>query len=194
MRKITATSVCITTRCSRQCPDCCCKHDEIWDADVTYVENLIEVIGWPVRFHVTGGEPTECPSFHQISHYMYVMSPSRLWTIETARFHRALAFYDEVYFSHYGDNDDDCRKVVALGEEKGFKVHVGKIWHLPDIPGGGRVCHRGISELIAVYKDRVFPCCVGPGISGAESIPVSTDVRKKVLDVPMPCDRCRFSV
>ena len=110
-------------------------------------------------------------------------------TVETCRFHEALRHYHEIYFSDYGDNTELLQKLQALGPA----VHAGVIDHMPDRPGTGITCHRGESGTVSVVNGRMYPCCVAPGIKGAQSIEVSPTWREDIQDVPFPCDACRFS-
>jgi len=165
-----------------------------WDISIWEEVKAARLLGSIGRLHITGGEPIEDKHVLSISDTIRKHFKADKYTIETARYHIALTMYDEVYFSHYGD--DESWDALAKIRERipSDKVTVGHVAHAPDVPGGGGVCHRGLSGTVALYAGQLYPCVVGPGIEGAESIPLTSTWREEIQDVPMPCDRCRFSV
>lgn len=198
MRLIDAVSLDLTTACNRKCSECCCnipnrqaKHYS-WDE----LENLARKIHGVKRIHLSGGEPTSHPQFGEFVPKLKLLFGCELLTIWTNGFsarENAAVFgcFDTIYVTRYEDNHEVVEWLVnnygaIVGDGS---AHVNRAHR-----GGGLVCVRGRSSAVAVSIDgRMFPCCVGPGIPGAESMVPCDGWETKILDVPLPCGECWFS-
>ena len=184
----------ITTECSRACPQCAFKYPNVWNADVDYVERVIDTIGHVARIHVTGGEPLEHPDIAGIVHMLASKKKAGKFdalTLETAIYHASAIHFNQILFSDYGNNLEAAKQLKSLG---GPEVVVSKITHVEDRKGRGGVCSRGFTGNVVVYQERVYPCCASVCVPGVQSIPLDKDWRSKILDVGTPCSACRFSM
>ena len=190
--RYTRINLMITTVCNLACPYCCCscsvnktgKHcslDDIFGAG--------KLLGDLDELHITGGEPTLHPSFTEISKKMRSFFKSKIFILNTnglnIRDHiKDLYYYDWIQIS-YLDNID-------LPELPNLRVTVEKKVHFPNDSTKSRQCGR---EGIAAWLDnRIFPCCVAPGISNAASIEFRDDWRNELAKVKLPCRDCMFAL
>lgn len=199
MRRVNAIWLELTTLCNRRCPECCCGiHQREYVAHpVEYLEHLAGIVRGTVPWlHLTGGEPTAHPQFAEIVPRLKDLFGAKRLTMWTngyrARENAAvLHHFDEIYATKYGESNaaeiewlmTNCR--ASYGEPE----HISR-----EKRGSGKPCERGTSDPGAAYANgRFFPCCVGPGIPGAQSIEPTSDWAARVLDVPLPCADCWFS-
>jgi hypothetical protein len=208
-RNITAIALDVTTACNLRCPECCCSigtrpavHHG-W----SYFVRLAKVAYGIDRIDVTGGEPTCHPDFSLIAHGFRNLFNCTQLTLESNGFRLreheyVLRNFDLIRLSQYGDNDDvirwtvenfpsmvqngsTCSEVLAEGDERG---------HIPrSRRGSGGPCNLGTCEFVAYSDGQFYPCRLGPGIPGAESMAPCDDWRARILDVPLPCVNCWFS-
>jgi len=193
---IDLVSVDLTTACNRDCPECCCdipRRESVhhpWE----YFERLAPYIYGVNRVHVVGGEPTAHPQFGEFIPRFRELFGCQELTIYTNGFRvrenpTAMRCFDTVYASRYEDNGPEIEWLVnAFGAQISNGEHVSRSRR-----GDGGPCHRGLRDAATYADGRMFPCCVGPGIPGAESIELSDDWRTKLSGVPLPCGECWFS-
>ena len=196
MLSISLVSVDLTTACNRSCPDCCCdipnrpSVHHPWE----YFERLAPYIYGVHRVHVTGGEPTAHPQFGEFIPRFKDLFGCQELTIYTNGFRvrenaAAMKCFDRIYATRYPDNTDAIQWLSdEFGAQVGDAVHVSRSHR-----GGGRPCHRGLGDSATYSDGRMFPCCVGPGIPGAQSIELTGDWRDRLRSVPVPCEDCWFS-
>jgi organic radical activating enzyme len=182
----------ITTVCNLACPYCCCscgvnkvgKH-----CDVNDILGAGKILGDLDELHITGGEPTLHPSFAMISERIRYSFRARKYILNTNGTNirdniRYLYNYDWIQISYLNNID--------LPELPNLRVTVEKKVHFPNDPTKSRPCGR---ESIAAWLDnRIFPCCVAPGISNAASIEFKDNWRNELAKVKLPCRDCMFAL
>lgn len=199
MRVINAIWLEITTGCNRRCPDCCCGvgRRPVVHHPWSYFEVLAKTIGNVEHLHLTGGEPLFHPNFDDFApHWRGLFGCERL-TVWTNGYHAreheaALTHFDAIWGTRYGaDNADEIAWLVQR-----FEITYREGLHVPIArPGPGQPCGRGLTDAMVAYADgRFYPCCNGPGIPDAESLEPGPDWATRVLDVPLPCGECCFSI
>jgi hypothetical protein len=198
MREINCVTMDITTACNRHCDNCCAGMHRRpvvhhpWEYFVQAAEHLYGIY----RLNLTGGEPTMHPSFEFLAWVLRDLFGCKLLTLSTngfkvRQYERELCNFDEIYFSDYGENHAELEWLQ--GHYGGRIIHYCQEFTPLDRRGSGQPCHRGLSETVAHAHGRLFPCCVGPGIPGAESLEPCAGWQKKVQAVPLPCKDCWFS-
>lgn len=144
---------------------------------------------------LTGGEPLLHPQFGRIAagaRQWYGCRQLGLQTNGTLldRWPDALGLFDLLLISDYGLNGGD---IAGLRDRlTGTKTQIlsGTPYQVPRDQPGGRMCERGRSGIITCYEDRLWPCCEGPGLNDAPSIPITANWQDEIGTVPMPCERC----
>lgn len=187
-------SVLVTDRCTRKCPHCCFASILDKAPKEPSVDDLAVVgttLGYVHRLHVTGGEPTEHHDFPAIARRCREIFSADTITVGTRKFVEDLRHFDEVYFSSYGDNAEDAKRLLGSG----IPCQIGIVKHYPPevIDPLGTGCHRGRANHFAVYDGRVYPCCVAPGVPESPSIPLTVDWLEQIAFLKPPCASCRFS-
>jgi hypothetical protein len=209
-RTITAVALDITTICNLRCPECVCAVSDRKPIHYpwAYFEALAPFLRGIERIDITGGEPTCHPHFAEFAYTFRELFGCKLLTLETNGFRaleniEAMGQFDLIRLSRYGGNDDVINWILAEfpsyvqnGSTCG-EIHFEGADELGHIPrsrrGSGSPCNLGRCEFVACSDGRLFPCRVGPGISGAESMALCEGWREKILDVPLPCGDCCFS-
>lgn len=208
-RDISCVNLVLTDRCNRACPECCCdvpRIKEPWSASWLALEAAAEHIRGIERVQLTGGEPSMHPQFRMWVPEMRKLFDCKKLTVETNGFlfkrHPSLfSLFDEVLFTHYAppefaeDNIGDFNFLQPFLRALGAKtiLHCIPISHVSRERRGAGTCARGSSETVAIYKGRVFPCCMGWGIPGATSCELSAVWREDVTALKLPCRECFFA-
>jgi hypothetical protein len=111
-----------------------------------------------------------------------------------------LNFFDVVAVTRYGlpqfivSNEKEIAIIEGIVDPSRLRISPSVVSHTPrDRRGTGGVCARGSGETVSVYKDRVYPCCMGWGIGTSESVPISTSWESDVMRLSRPCKDCFFS-
>jgi len=187
-----------TTACNRKCEHCCCNIPNrqavnySWD----YFEHLARYVYGVRRIHLTGGEATAHPKFAKFVPRLKELFGCELLTLWTNGFRirenaNVLHHFDDIFGTLY---DDNAAEIEWMVENVGATYLNGDTHVNRAHRGGGNPCGRGRSDAMVIYSDgRLFPCCIGPGIPGAQSIKPCDEWRTKVLAVPLPCKDCWFS-
>jgi len=196
-RKITTINLAITDRCNRSCPNCCCGVPDIiehWDISDKELFHAVDIFYGIERVKITGGEPTIHPKFIEWAPNFKKMFGCSELAIETNGYLSSrpdiLRSFDEVCVTQYTDNQDDVnalREFKLIPPNKPIE-HVNR-----SVVGDGYMCDRGWSREISVYKNWVYPCCIGWGVQ-SDCIHVARGCLEDILDVKLPCNKCFFSV
>jgi len=190
----------VTTACDRLCPDCVQqmprKAPGVHAAWASFEHAAKFIARYPIT--VTGGEATMHPKFHRIAR-------------EFRRMFRA--DYLELATNGYGviEHGDDikCFDFVRITDYPSPRTLAALVWLRRNLPakhlqvmrpehipitriGGGFPCGR--EAQVAYYDGKLYPCCIAPAFPGADCIELSSDWAKRIVEVPLPCDRCVFSV
>lgn len=199
MRAIRCVVIEMTTHCNMRCADCSAgvginrvlRHSA-WDEFQRMAADLRGV----ERIHIAGGEPTVHPQFGEYVPMFRALFGCRELTLSTngaraQRYEDVLATLDGIQATRYDDNHEAVEWLLRRFPET---VTVWDADHTPrSRRGSGRPCFRGESDTVAYADGQLFPCCVGPGIDGAQSMTPTANWKRDILDVPLPCDRCWFS-
>lgn len=192
----------ITTLCNRRCPDCVYRIPKNGlgpraHASWEWFEFLAKWFkGMPLVI-VSGGEPTLHPEFDRISReFRKLFQTERLvCTSNGARVLRhadVVDCYDEWRITPYVDvfTQDAIEylrreRPALLQSMPTPRVHMEAV-------GGGKACVR--RRILIAVGERLWPCCVGPGLHDAPSTDISEGWEERIQQVPLPCERCPFSL
>ena len=197
----------ITDWCNRACPDCCCdvpRIKEHWDVSMQGVVRAGKYMHGIRRVTLAGGEPTLHPGFEWIAR-----NAKRLFGCESLEIATngkmtedkmaLLALFDVVSVTRYGppcfeeSNAAHIAKIEKYVSPPVLKIDPNVVHHVPRSHRGSGSCERGSGITVALYKDRVYPCCMGWGIGTSESVQISENWEAEVMALPRPCKDCFFS-
>jgi len=210
MRQINGIHLAVTTACDRNCPDCCFGSGQRpavhypWPA---YFQKVAEHVYGIERIRLTGGEPTLHPDFAQIAASCKTLFGCKTLEIETngfrAREHAGvMGCFDLILVSLYGaegikgtgpgDNSEVVDWITAHFNSSVFDARFG--FTPRSQRRSGLKCYRGDLDIAAYDDGKLYGCCVGPGIPGAPSIPLTVDWRERLDSLPLPCQDCWYSL
>jgi hypothetical protein len=205
-REIKSINLAITDRCNRNCPDCCCdvpRIKEHWDATWEYLAGVAECIRGIGRVILTGGEPSLHPRFADWVRPMKTLFKGSKFCIETngAMFRTCpdvFEEFDEVVASQYdppfaSPNQAGIQYITGFLRGKRTQLYVRHVKHALRTARGKGSCHRGTGEWVSIYKGNAYPCCMGWGIDGAQSVVVTKSWMEDVKKIPLPCSTCFFA-
>lgn len=204
----------ITDWCNRACPDCCCdvpRIKEHWDVSMQGVVRAGEYMHGIRRVTLAGGEPTLHPGFEWIAR-----NAKRLFGCESLEIAtngkmtedkiEFLGLFDVIWVTRYGPPEFEESNAAYIAKiEKHIaeiekyvsppilKIDPNVVHHVPRSHRGSGSCERGAGITVALYKDRVYPCCMGWGIGTSESVQISENWEAEVMALPRPCKDCFFS-
>lgn len=207
MRLIQTVNFAITDRCNRACPDCCCGMPLItdrWDATWEYLAGVAECVRGIGRIILTGGEPSLHPRFADWVAPLKALFVGTRFCIETNGFAfqtrpELFEAFDTIWVSRYDSpafdnpNQDDVARMIEYFKGKTTEVLVRRVEHVSRSRRGTTACFRGTGEWVSIYKGRVYPCCMGWGIDGAQSVAVTKSWMEEVKKIPLPCSTCLFA-
>lgn len=210
MRIIENINYVITTDCNRMCPDCCCNipNKQLYNISWEEILETSKFFKGINRINLTGGEPSLHPEFSNFVPKLKNIFECEFLTIETngygfKKFPETFKYFDWIQATSYDensykesyDNSDDINFIKSYLSNSKTKVVVGKVIHsLRQGIGNGKICDRGLSETVSYEKGFLYPCCVSSGIENSKNIKLTNNWRKEILTVPLPCDRCWFSI
>jgi hypothetical protein len=187
----------VTTHCNRKCPECCfgiltaAPQHQSW----SYFEEAARCLAEIHWLFVAGGEPTLHPEFPRIaSEFRTLFDPEHMiLTTNGARVIEhgdSMQYFDEVRITDFPDHHTQA--VIAWMRQHAPDRLV--VWGLDHIPmthrGGPHPCDR---RTIAAYAGgRLYPCCEGPGLPQASSIPLGSGWQADLERVPLSCAVCPF--
>ncbi len=198
--KCTTAGVIITTICNRRCPLCC--NRDIVNNNVAHhfpVDEVVEDIRGLHRVGtvcLSGGEPTLHPEIERIlalgreargsSRFEVVTNGANLLKIAPAT-----KYVDIIHLTIFSDSVVESN---ALAEEYRKVKPTNVELHLPFV----RHCHTGggpfpcllLLDTLSVREGRVYTCCAGSGIMGAQSTELSVGWERRLLSVEAPCEGC----
>jgi MoaA/NifB/PqqE/SkfB family radical SAM enzyme len=197
----------ITDRCDRICPECCCNIPSLkshWDISVPELTQAAQQIKRIEHLILTGGEPSLHPNFLNIVPLLKGLFNCGSLEIETNGFlfKKNLSIFiafDRISITNYTapeftPNKDLIEIALKSPELKG-KVFVGNaMHHTPRTHRGLKKCERAFIKTVSVYKNRMYPCCMGWGIEDPVSIPLTENWREEIIKVKLPCSRCFFAI
>ena len=187
----------ITSVCDRMCGDCC-QHlstrpgeHAAWTS-FEYAARYLR----GQSLCVIGGEPTTHPEFDRIArefHSLFATDYVELATngygvVEHAG---SMPYFDYVRLTNYPTPRTQAAR-AWLEAHMRDRLTIEPPTHIPlSRIGGGRPCIR--RNFVAYANGHLYPCCVGPGFDGAESIELGDDWVERIGTVPAPCAQCVFS-
>jgi len=202
---VTCVNLAITDLCDRSCPECCCDIPKIkkhWIISIEGLKRAANALKGIQRVTLTGGEPSMHPMFNEI-----VWASKELFNCKSLELstngrcfngdHKILEFFDKIIVSRYDAPEFESNSLLI---EKGLKntdicskIEVWGVHHISRLNRGTKKCPRGYFETISLYKDRVYPCCMGWGVEGFPSVELDNDWEKKVTSLELPCKICFFA-
>lgn len=197
--KDTIACVLITTVCKRHCSLCCYK-DIVHSTDAQHFpvnEILDEIRGLRNVGNVciSGGEPTLHPEIGRIlalsreirgeSTLSLITNGSNLLEIAPAT-----KYLNEVRFSLFCESaaESDVAEEYQNVKPPGVTLSLEYVKHHDT--GGGLLPCDFLSYTLSVIHGRVYPCCAGAGITGAQFTDLKEGWEKRLLSVEAPCERC----
>lgn len=201
---VECVNLAITDRCNRKCPECCCDVPKIkinWDINMAEIIHAANYLYGIKRLTLTGGEPSLHPDFETIVPQLKKMFGCKYLEIESngmvAEKIPILKHFDVVAVTRYSppefiDSNDEMIKKLESGKFN-LKIDPLPIKHVSRTSRGKRACLRGSGETVAVYKNRVYPCCMGWGIKESKFVILSESWKLDVMKLPRPCSNCFFS-
>lgn len=211
MRDIHSINYMITTHCNRVCPDCCCNIPNLRNKkhfDWNYLVESAKYFKGIFRINLTGGEPTLHHNFVELVPKLKDLFNCTLLTIESngynfKKFPQIFTYFDTVYASVYTEktypgsisNEKDIEFLEEYLKGTKTKVFSGDIVHIQkNVKPSGKICERGKSETVSYANGYLYPCCVAPGVKDSLGIPLTYNWKKDILEVPLPCNNCLFSL
>lgn len=202
MEPWTRLEILVTTICDRTCPQCCYripKHTTLAAEhyDWPVFERTAEAFQGMAQLYVSGGEATLHPQFPQIaSRFRELFNPKCMILVTNGArlIHHNLSveLFDRVWITNFQDMGTP-NAVSWFKRNHPDKLMLADAMHLPiDQPGAGRRCSR--YGFVASAGGRAWPCCVGPGLIGAPSVPIQPGCLAALASLQVPCDSCAFSL
>jgi len=196
--------VSVTNACELRCPICFTynRRDRLY---FMRVEEMRRTVNWIVEssgpvdlINVTGGEPTLHPLFPRIAQEFRALFQPRALALATngAQLvaHGALVpCFDIVKLTDFADGAAPAAKAwLRANHPRRLRVETAAHRPLRGLGAGARPCGR--RSILAVTPDRVWPCCVAPGLPGARSVPLAAGWQAAAARVAPPCGGCPFGV
>ncbi len=202
----------ITTFCNMRCPHCCCgmqvidKKDKYF-VDWDYMVNAAKYFYGVDTISISGGEPSIHPNLAEWSPKLKELFGCRMLTMDTngTMFDKKpemFGHYDKIYVTHYvnstyegcEDNIDKINFLKSYYSNRPELIHVGgDMVHIDRSRRGKGSCFRGSSGTIHYAGDRLYPCCVAPGLNTKVSIPLTDNWKQEILNTKPPCHDCFFA-
>ena len=206
MSGLPGVALLVTTVCDRRCPHCCYglsrspeplgapeHHPWAWfEAAAAHLRGAVGTL------YVTGGEPTLHPLFPRIAQEFRALFQPRALALATngAQLvaHGALVpCFDIVKLTDFADGAAPAAKAwLRANHPRRLRVETAAHRPLRGLGAGARPCGR--RSILAVTPDRVWPCCVAPGLPGARSVPLAVGWQAAAARVAPPCGGCPFGV
>ena len=206
----------LTTHCNLRCPHCCLgiPRRDPDHSDVDALKHAAVHVNDVNYLTLSGGEPTLHPQFEKI--IRTVVESFRYKTLQLAtngkrvlKYIDAIELIDDITLTHIpGVNTETIEEVQAEFNARGWAerrpgVRSSRpVWHvkrreesefLPNNPFKSGICDKYLNT-IAIENGEVYPCCVGAGIAGAESVPLNETWRQDIEKAVPPCKNCMFAV
>lgn len=204
--RISCVNLAITDRCNRNCSECCCDVlgiAEHWDISMAGINRAAKALYGIERLTLTGGEPTHYPLLLDVLPKLKSLFGCNSLEIETngsvpKNVLSKLNLFDVVAVTRYGppefeSNEKEIKAVEMAVDPSRLRIDPSTAVHVPRSHRGNRACVRGAGITVAVYRDRVYPCCMGWGIHTSQSVPLSETWEKDVMALPRPCKDCFFA-
>jgi len=188
----------ITAACNLACEHCCCRDlprfagqdpSALWKRNVRIACK---------RLVISGGEPTLYPDLGLVvDRAREAMEFDQLILAtngaELRRHAGVLDRFDVVRLSVYpGRNDEAYKDAVRLSLERTFKLEASVPSHRGCDWASKRPCGRAHATL-GLVGDRLYPCCVSPGITDAPYTLATQGWQERIADVTLPCVACVFA-
>lgn len=203
---VSCVNFAITDRCNRNCPECCCDVPRItkhWDITMAGIKRAAKALYGIGRLTLTGGEPTLHPLLLEFLPQLRELFGCSSLEIETngmvsQEVILALNSFDVVAVTRYGpprfeSNEKEIEAIERAVDPSKLRIDASIVTHIPRSHRGNRGCVRGAGITVSVYKDRVYPCCMGWGIHSSQSVHLSETWEKDVIALPRPCGDCFFA-
>lgn len=212
-----AVNLMLTTHCNLRCPDCCVgvPRRAPDHSDIDQLKEIAKHVNDFTVLNLTGGEPTLHPQLREVVHTIReVFRFQKLRICTNGK--RLLAhmdilhLFDNIGLSRYpGINEDLVDEIHRAFQARGWpRATVEQPYVQGTTTWGGvdrednpfkvnnpfktKACSKYLNT-ICIEEGRVFPCCIGGGIEGAQSVPVSETWRQDILKAVPPCKNCMFA-
>jgi hypothetical protein len=179
------------------------------DLSLEDISEAARLFGFLNSFNITGGEPTlharfdevvraldefQCQRFHlETNGYGFRKWPPELFLK-----------FDLVAVTRYGgtgyatpgtpSNADDIEFMRQFLDSRGVgnRLAIAVHSHTPRKYRAGNTCSRASGGTVSYWNKSVYPCCTAQGMRGAVGIPLTSDWRREIMEVDLPCDYCIF--
>lgn len=209
--KVDKLNLCITTACSRSCPDCCVGVGRVPPTYMSLAEIQVvgKLMGPLTQVQVTGGEPTIHPQFVEVSMHLREMFDAREFWLATngygvrgpQRF-EAFTQYDRVLVTQYGpetyegctSNESEVHALVTILQNASVELVIGHQRHRkPKHLGAGQPCGRGRSGRVSYWNGKLYPCSSSHGVEGTTGVALSGGWREDIMKIPLACPNCAMA-
>ena len=185
----------ITDNCNRYCEDCFV-HFGDYELSVDQAVDIVNIAGYVDKLYVSGGEPTVHTQFDSIATVLSSV-PHKTMILATNGYKlkdciETLELFDVIRISNYTDNTDVITEFMKLYIEGCIRV-IDMSTMIHDSTGSNS-CGRHNNGIAAVYKGKVYGCCVAAGIYEAEGRKFDEDWREQAGKSQLPCDVCVFAI
>lgn len=195
-----AAAVMTTTVCNKHCP--LCSHRDVVNSANAQHFPADEVIEDVRGLHnvnnvcLTGGEPTLHPDIERIlALSREVRGTAQLDIITNGvnllKIAAATKYADVVRLSIFWNTVEESNRIADEYQKvKPANVTLCRTPVTHGHTGSGQFpCHL-LLDTIGVMRGRVYTCCGGSGVVGAQSTELSVGWEKRLLSVEAPCEGC----
>jgi len=221
-KKPVGINLCITSRCSRRCPDCCVGvgyksggEDLEWETIASLGKLFGHFPGGPIPgysatnigYNITGGEPSFHKKFQEFAPKLRSVLKCDRMIITTngwgfTRFPEAYLAFDEIHTSIYGEHtfkgcpdnrsDVEFMRSFLSRQPKPPPFFATPTYHQARQAAGPGACFLGTDGYVTYWDGLIYPCCSAQGMPGAVGIPPTPDWKEKIMQVDLPCTNCMF--
>jgi len=206
----------ITMEYNQLCPDCCNGMSLSGRVRGRMSPGLVGEVGrmlGPLGTRtITGGEPTMHPAFHEVvmavvENYKYnkLSLATNGFGLAKKKNHDVLYNLDNIRITNYTHgtfsrssnpncNIDNTECVDGIKEScpEGVSLSVRVGGHRKNNPEFKYPCIKALTT-VAIFKDRVYPCCAAAGLPSSGSVKISENWKDDVSKVSLPCPECPFA-
>jgi hypothetical protein len=187
------------------------------DQSIEAIAATAMILGPVEIISLYGGEPSFHADFPRLAARVREIFEAKQITIQTngygfGKFPESFLNFDLVIVSAYTDRTypgcpSNAGEIEAFrhflrGRGQEGKLVVNDVVHLADGPtldgiplkDRGMPCYRQEMPTISYFDGLLYPCSSCHHTPGAVGIPVTAAWREEIVNVPLPCKTCLFSV